>query len=306
MFPLPLLLLAVLTTVAPCRVHAQETEFAYWKLEDHRRESDGGVTAVFALQGGEGAEKIEIYYTSIPIKTLAEKRPPAEKVTMDVFYRELDPAEKSVSIYSDHYEAIELWARVRRNGKILVAQTRMSLFGEAKPQEGDFKRIDALPKLPAVFVSRLTDTANPDSESIEQLGVDREHAQSYAMMQTGETAVLCLIQDGKIAQGITSMRIYEGAELGAELSSRNNLFIFDIPNYRDMADSNIYVPKDIAAVFESGDEIVSCYIPVYRALYGSMNLRAGLAVLLSVLVLSAAAVCFKGRKTMLAMNRVSP
>jgi hypothetical protein len=36
-----------------------------------------------------------------------------------------------------------------------------------------------------------------------------------------------------------------------------------------------------------------------------MNLRAGLAILLPVLALGAAAVCFKGRKAMLAMNRVS-
>jgi hypothetical protein len=303
MFPKRLLLLTALAAGMLCRVYAQETDFLYWRLADHRRESDGGVTAVFALQGGEGAEKIEIYYTSIPVKTLAEKSPPEETIEMDVFYRELAPMEKSVGIYSDHYEAIELWARARRNGKTMVAQTRMSLFGESKPREGDFKRIDALPNLPGVFVSRLIDTANPDSESIEQLGVDREHARSYSTMQTGETALLCLIQDGKIAQGINTMRIYEGVELSAKLSSTNSLFTFSIPGYRDMADSNIYIPKNIVAVFESDDGIVSCYIPVYRALYGYMNLSAGLAILLPVLALSAAAICFKGRKAMLSMNR---
>jgi hypothetical protein len=293
-----IVLLAVLSTACAASFSfAEELDFLHWRLLEHKRVDDGGILEVFSLEGGGSAEKIEIFYTSVPLKILGGSSLKMERTPeIGIFYRQLDPAEKTVELYSYHYEAIELWARAERDGRIMIAQTRLSLFGNAAPREGGFIGIETLPDLPNVSVSRSFNFANPDAETIEQSGVDRENAYAYSIMQSGEQAAFRVIRNGAPDDTIESMRIYEAGVLGATLPLEEDHFVFNFPNYPDLAQASFFAWKDVVLLFESEGEVISCYIPVYRALYGDMNLNAGLVCLLVVLVLCAGVVCFMGRR----------
>jgi hypothetical protein len=170
----------------------------------------------------------------------------------------------------------------------------MNMFGEAKPKETDFTRIETLPPLPRVEVYRSQDVANPDAESIEQLGVDANHAYAYSVMQSGEQVIFRLAGSDGAFPG--APRIYEGEQFTTALNSESELFTYTFPHYPELADASLFAWKDVFVVFESPDSVISCYIPVYRALYGNINLPGGLILLLSIVTVSAGVVLFKGRR----------
>ncbi|MDR0524973.1 MAG: hypothetical protein LBG90_03780 [Spirochaetaceae bacterium] len=269
----------------------EKTDFLYWRQLGQKRAQDGGVTADFELRGGEGAETIELYYSALPFKSSQTGK--FETSPAEVFYRKLEPDTRTLQLYSSRFALAELWAKATFNGRVFVAQTRINLYGESENRgETDFTRLDVLPALPSVEVYRSQYVANPDAESIEQEGVDKNHAYLYSIMQAGETALIRLVSSGKPE----TLRIYEGDAFSGTVNSSNGVFTYTFPDYPELADASLFAWKDVCLVFDTPDEVISCTIPVYRSLYGRMNLPAGLILLAGVIAASAGLVIFKGRR----------
>ena len=264
---------------------AQDSGVLYWRFLGQSRVQDGGVIGSFELCGSEGLEQVAVFYTSFPFSYYRSADTGEAPPEPQVFCKEFPEGLEILELYSSRMAFIELWARGERDGTVLVAQTCITLFGEASTEgsaEG-FSLIEDLPPLPRVSTYRFTELANPDADSLEGMGLRRTQAIRYAQMQSGEQGVFHLAGTGEVP---ASMAVYEGDALRDRVDSENGIFFYTIPEFPDLEKQGIFGWKDMFVAFETAGLTASFSMPIYRAIYGRTSLSGGIVLLCAAMALT--------------------
>ncbi|MDR2507044.1 MAG: hypothetical protein LBD67_03480 [Candidatus Accumulibacter sp.] len=242
-----------------------------WRLVNQERNEDGGRTMIFQLEGIGKEEGIpDVIYKSSPRKNRRDRNrtfgPPE-------FYRKQTGAgQTDFRIYSGRPELIELWARIRRGNGFHYAQTLFAAFGQSGLSDRQSERMESFPDWPAFRLSA---------------------GKNFYRAQTGTELTV------QITPVPVGMRIYENRVPRSNPSvDAKGLYRYTPPHEANLSKSGFSSKKDLLFVADlpDGQGALSFYLPVFRAYYGQISLKSGLAVLLFTVMLSLAFIWFLNRK----------
>ena len=238
-----------------------------WRLVNQERNEDGGRTMIFRLEGLGKEEGVpDVIYKSSQRKNRRDRtlEPPE-------FYRK-QAGQTDFRIYSGRPELIELWARIRRGNGFHYAQTLFAAFGQSGLSDRESERIESFPDWPAFRLSA---------------------GKNFYRAQTGTELT---VQITPIPVG---MSIYENRVLKSKPPvDANGLYRYTPPHEANLSKSGFSSKKDLlfVAALPNRQGALSFYLPVFRAYYGQISLKSGLAILLSSVILSLAFIWFMNRK----------
>jgi hypothetical protein len=167
---------------------------------------------------------------------------------------------------------MELRARARAGETLYYAATVVYCYGESGKFDPDAERVESAPEWPGF---RLLSGGN------------------FYRAQTG-TPIFVECDPKPL-----SVLVFENqAVMATAWQDENGAFGYASPHDETLSKSGYTAKKDL--VFEArlpgGLGVASFYIPVYRAFYGQTDIRGGLAILSSAVLISLGIVVISGRR----------
>jgi hypothetical protein len=249
-------------------------DFFGWRLVDQARSGDNGSTATFQLEGlGKDEQVSDVIYKSFP----RERRRRSSGIPEQPgFYRKkIATGQSRFRIYSGRTESIELWARIRRGDKFHYAQTVLTAFGQSGSSDPESERMESFPDWPSVHL----------------LAED-----NFYRAQAGAELTI------RITPVPSSLSIFENRILmGKPTVNAEGIYRYAPPHEASLSRASFSAKKDLLFVADlpGGQDTqshLSFYLPVYRAFYGQISYRGGLAILLSATLLALALIWYWNRR----------
>ena len=246
----------------------------WWHFEGQQRMRDAGVEASFVLCGADAMkiDELEFFHTTDSIR-------PSPSENQRAMYRKTVPVDtRSLVLYGGRYERIELWAVARANGKTLVAQTAINLYGQSGFDRTDFEKMDGSHILP---------------------GFNMNQGSSSYRATTG-TSVNFTMPGSPDATG--PVRVLLDGEKIDELRPEAGVYSYVLPRDRKLTVLTRRDYRDLLFLADANDADtadgvrVSYYMPLYRSMRDNLDFTGGLAMLLASMVMGLGVVILKGRR----------
>ncbi|MDR3221193.1 MAG: hypothetical protein LBU46_04175 [Candidatus Accumulibacter sp.] len=238
-------------------------DFLRWRLIGQKGSPDGGTLTTLALESpreGLPWERLEIVYRSF-----SRRGPP------EIYRKNVTPNQSEIELYSGHPEKIELNARAEKDGVAYYARSIVFAYGDSGRSDPGSERLDSTPSWPGFSVaSERFYRAQAGSELTLQTDARPEHVEIY------ENGSLVSTPTPNDAGYYSYTPPHDPKLLKSWRSAWKSLvFAAELPRRRIR---------------------FSFYLPVYRAYYGQVDYRGGLAVLAVAMLAALAWVGWRGRK----------
>ena len=240
----------------------------WWQMTEQDRTLDNGVVTSYELICSRSDMKLSdielVFISSIWDKESGE---PAKAYKKDL--SELD-GKYRVDIYSGRSERIVLLAKMRSGGKTFYARALMNGYGQSGKPDPEATEIGKTPDWPQL---RLSDE------------------ESYYRAQTGMPLNI------NIENGPQLVHIIENnTPIGTQELEKNGFYTYTPPHDEALSKSGYSAKNDLTFAAEIENGVTSLYLPIYRAYYGQISLKGGLAVIAISASLCLASVLNHGRR----------
>jgi hypothetical protein len=250
-------------------------DFLCWRLLGNKETPDGGTLATLALESPPGSlpwEKLEVVYRSFSrrsLETCQRRRP--EQESPEAYRKKLRPDRTEITLYSGRPEKIELNARAEKDGRVYYARTFVFAHGESGKNDPESERLDPAPSWP---------------------GFSFAHGKGFYRAQAGSE--LAVETDARLK----TIEIFEDGNLvSTQAANGQGRYAYTPPHDVKRLQSFRTDWKSLVFAGVSSDGARFCfYLPVYRAYYGQIDYRGGLAALAASMLGALAWVGWRGRK----------
>jgi hypothetical protein len=245
-------------------------DFLRWRLIGQETTPDGGNALSFALESPPERlpwERLEIIYRSFP-----RRKPGSGGIhgAPEIYRKKLAPERTRIVLYSGRPEKIELNARAEKYGDLYYARTLIFTYGDSGRSDPESERLDSAPSWPGfVLASETFHRAQTGSELTLETG---ERPEAVEIFEEG-SLVSTQAADGEGRYRYTPP--HDPKLLKTWRSAKSLVFAAELPERRTR---------------------FSFYLPVYRAFYGRIDYRGGLAALAASMLGALAWVGWRGRK----------
>jgi hypothetical protein len=270
------LLVLVMWLVCGAARGAGVDDFLRWRLLGNEETPDGGTLATLALESPPAClpwDRLEIIYRSFSRRSLEAYQGKRSKPEPPEIHRKrIAPGQTGITLYSGRPEKIELNARAERDGRLYYARTFVFAYGESGRSDPESERLDSAPPWPGFSFAHGK-------------GVYRAQAGSELALETGaRPEAVEIFEDGSLVSTQTANG--EGRYTYTPPHDPKRLKSF-------RADWKSLV---FAAELPERRTRFTFYLPVYRAYYGQIDYRSGLAALAVSMLAALAWVGWRGRK----------
>ena len=253
-----LILLMILALIFPFfynsianAAESNNLDCVWWQMTGQDRTQDNGVVTSYELVRSRNDMELSdielVFISSIWNKDSGE---PAKVYTKDI--SELN-GKYRIDIYSGRSERIVLLAKIRSGEKTFYARTLVNGYGQSGKPDPEASEIDKIPDWP-------------------QLRISGE--ESYYRAQTGTPLNIYIENGPQLIHIIENNTPIETQEL-----DNNGFYTYTPPHDEALSKAGYSAKNDFTFAAESEDSVVSLYLPIYRAYYGQISLKGGLAVI---------------------------
>jgi hypothetical protein len=242
--------------------------FLRWRLLGQEETPDGGNAFHFALESPPEClpwDDLEIVYRSFP-----RQKPGGIHGAPELYRKNVKPDQTGIVLYSGRPERIELNAKAEKGSQAYYTRTLVHTYGDSGHADPEDERLDSAPSWPGFSMASA----------------------GFYRAQTG--AELTLEADPRPARA----EIYEDGNLAATQAADGDGRYRYTPAHDPKLLKTWRSAKSLvfAAELPERQTHFSFYLPVYRAFYGQIDYRGGLAALAVSMLAALAWVGRRGRK----------
>jgi hypothetical protein len=243
----------------------------WWRMIRQERMRDDGISISYELVPPEenaALGDVEVVFISHRRSPEGNAEPPV------VFAKKILEAEGAytLDIYSGRYERIEILARARAGGGWQYAKTLTNGYGQSGRDDPSAERIPAVPDWPSLRIAG------------ESYFYRQQTGQMIRLEGASGAETVDVFEDGVFARGMTG--------------DSDGHCDYVPPHDAALSRQGYSAKKDLVFVadMKHSGEKRSLSLPLYRAYYGQIDLRSGLAVLVAAALLSLGAVLRAGMR----------
>ncbi|MDR0576144.1 MAG: hypothetical protein LBI87_01045 [Candidatus Accumulibacter sp.] len=254
---------------------AEVGDYLRWRLLGQERTPDGGSALTFALESPPDRlpwESLEVVYRVFAFQRPGSSGAPGVPAPPEIYRKKAAPDETKIVLYSGRPARIELNARAEKGGQAYYARTLVHAFGESGRGDPESERLETAPSWPGF------DLVASGGRYL------RAQADGEVILRTGQKPA--------------RVEVFDDGSLAATLPANDEGRYGYTPSLDPKIQKTWRSFKSLVFAAELPDARTrfSFHLPVYRAYYGRIDYRGGLAALAASALAALAWVGWRGRK----------